>query len=325
MKYREAIREALRHSLSSDPSTFVIGVDVARMGGPFRVTAGLVDEFGTDRVIDAPIAEMGLMGMAVGAAMCGLRPVIELMYIDFIGVCLDPLLNQAAKARFMSGGQVRVPMVVRTQFGAGGRAGAQHSQSLEGLFAAIPGLTVVAPATVGDAYGLLASAILTDDPVVVIENRHLYASRHEGITAADLSPVPLGKARVARTGTDVTCVSWSRMVGACVRVSDRLAASGGPSVEVIDLRTIYPWDTEMVAESVGRTARLVVAHEAVRDFGVGAEIAAWVAEHHLVDIDSPILRVAPPRSPIPFSAPLEDSYLVSDADLARAFVDCARW
>jgi pyruvate/2-oxoglutarate/acetoin dehydrogenase E1 component len=325
VKYREAACEALRRALRADEDVYLIGVDIGRVGGPFRVTAGLWEEFGSRRIIDTPIAEMGLMGLAVGSAMAGLRPIVELMYVDFIGVCLDPLLNQAAKARFMSGGHARVPMVVRTQFGAGGRAGAQHSQSLEGMLALIPGLKVVCPATVADAYGLLAAAIEDPDPVIVIENRRLYGRKDEALRLEDLEPTPIGRARIARPGTDVTCVTYSRMVHVCVEAANALAARGGPSIEVVDLRTIYPWDRELVEASVGRTSRLVVAHEAPGEFGVGAEISAWVAESKLFELDAPILRVTPPRQPVPFSPPLEDAYLVAEEDLVDAFVRSAAW
>lgn len=325
VKYREAINEALRRALDEDEDVVLIGVDIGRSGGPFRVTEGLLEAFGPDRVIDAPIAEMGIMGLAVGAAIAGLRPVVELMYMDFLGVCLDPLLNQAAKAEFMSGGQVQVPLVVRTQVGVGGRAGAQHSQSLEAMLAGIPGLKVVFPSTVDDAFGLLASAIRDPGPVVVVENRRLYSARNDRLTPEDLQLVPLGRGCVRNAGADLTCVSYSRMVDVCLSAAEHVREEHGLSVEVIDLRTIQPWDREIVLDSVRKTSRLLVVHEATQEYGVGAEIASFVQEKAFASLDAPVMRLGAPHTPVPFSPVLEDAFIVSDGDVSRALAQLASW
>lgn len=293
-----------------------LGTDIGASGGPYKVTKGLIEEFGPDRVVDLPVAEMGALGMAVGAAISGLRPVVELMYLDFLGVALDPLLNQAAKAELMSGGQAIVPLVVRTQFGAGGRAGAQHSQSLEALVAGIPGLQVVCPSTPRDAYGLFVSAMSTRRPVVFIENRRLYPLDDPGLVVEDLVPVPMGEARTVRHGSDLTCVSYSRMVHVCAAAAETVA-SEGISVEVIDLRTLQPWDLGSIAASVTKTGKLLIVHEAPTAFGIGAEISAWVAEHCIYSLNGPIVRIGAPRTVVPFSPPLEDLYLVNETSVAE--------
>jgi len=305
IRFSRAIRAALEHELEADPAVVVFGVDVGAGGGVFGLTRGLHDRW-PDRVRDTPISETAVIGAGVGAAMAGLRPVVELMYLDFIGVCLDQLLNQAAKLRFMTGGAVEIPIVVRTQFAAGRSSGSQHSQSLEALLAHIPGLTVVMPSTVADTYGLLRAAIQDPNPVVFIENRLLY--ERKGVMPPPDHLVPISKARIARPGRDVTVVSWSRMVHDCLAAADAVAA-GGIDVEVVDLRTIAPFDRAAVLESVAKTGRLLIAHEAVTDFGAGAEIAAVVANEAFWALDAPVRRVGAPFLPAPYAPNLERLWL----------------
>jgi 2-oxoisovalerate dehydrogenase E1 component len=271
----------------------------------FGLTRGLADKY-PGRVRDTPISESAVVGAAVGAAMAGMRPVVEIMYVDFLGVCLDQLMNQAAKLRFMTGGAVSLPLVVRTQFGAGRSSGSQHSQSLEALLAHIPGLTVVMPSTPADTYGLLRSAIRDPNPVIFIENRLLYGRK--GPRPDPDSLVPLGRAAIRREGTDVTLVSYSRMVHDCVEAADQVQAEG-ISVEVIDLRTIAPLDFDTVLRSLAKTNRLVIAHEAVTGFGVGAEIAATAARQGFWTLDAPIIRVGAAPTPAPYAPSLERVWL----------------
>jgi len=312
--YLEAIRNALAAAMRADPRVLVLGEDVAE-GGPWGATAGLVEEFGPERVRDTPISEAAICGIAIGAAQSGLRPVVEIMFVDFLTLALDQLVNQAAKARFMSGGQLQVPLVVRTQGGAGQRGGAQHSQSLEAWLTHVPGLKVAMPSTAADAAGLLTSAIADPNPVVVVENKSLYFRREDAAGASQ--PTPLGRARIARAGRDVTVVALSRLVHEALAAAADLAAEG-IEVEVIDPRTLVPLDLETIVESVARTHRLVVAHEAVKHGGFGAEIAAQVQETVFDELDAPIERVGAPFAPIPFSPPLEDSYLPGCAEISAA-------
>ena len=310
----KAISTTIAQAMRADPDVFVLGEDVSA-GGPFTTTAGLVEEFGAARVIDTPISEAAICGVAVGAAQSGLRPVLEIMYVDFITLALDQLVNQAAKAHFMSGGQLTVPMVLRTQGGAGQRAAAQHSQSLEAWLTHVPGLTVVMPSGAADAAGLLASAIASPGPVVVVENKVLYFRREP--VPDPVQPVPLGKAAIRRPGRDVTVVALSRMVGEALAAAEDLAAEG-IEVEVIDPRTLVPLDLETIVESVRRTNRLVVAHEAVLHGGFGAEVAAAVQHAAFDDLDAPVERVGAPFQPIPLSPPLEDAYLPGAAEIRSA-------
>ncbi|MER5436765.1 dehydrogenase E1 component subunit alpha/beta [Streptomyces sp. NPDC002588] len=308
----DAVRLALEHELTADPSVFVAGIDVGAGGNVFGLTRGLAQAF-PGRVRDTPISESAIIGTAVGAAMAGMRPVVEIMYMDFIGVCLDMLLNQAAKLRFMTGGRASMPLVVRTQFGAGRSSGSQHSQSLEALLAHIPGLTVVMPSSPADTYGLLRAAIQDPNPVVFVENRLQYGFK--GPRPAEGHLLPLGKAKVVREGTDVTLVSWSRMVQDCLAAAELLAAEG-VSVEVVDLRTVAPLDRETVLASLAKTNRLVIAHEAVRDFGVGAELAALAVDEGFWHLDAPVTRVAPPAVPAPYAPSLERLWLPSRDTIA---------
>ena len=295
-----ALRAAMSDALADDPRVVLAGIDVAG-GNVFGLTKGLAQTW-PDRVLDTPISESAIVGLGVGAAMVGLRPVVEIMYLDFVGVAFDQLLNQAAKLRFMTGGAVRLPLVVRTQFGSGKSSGSQHSQSLEALLAHIPGLTVVMPSNAADAYGLLRTAIDDDNPVVFIENRLLY--ERKGPAPPQGHRVPIGKARIVRPGRDVTIVSWSRMVHESLTAAERLAAEG-IDCEVLDLRTISPLDRHTVLDSFARTNRMVIAQDAVTDFGVGAEIAALAVGEGFWSLDAPVMRVGAPYSPAPYAPGLE--------------------
>jgi len=310
----DAIHDALEAELTADERVLVAGIDVAAGGNVFGLTRGLHDTFG-ERVRDTPISETAVMGLGVGAAMAGMRPVVELMYLDFVGVCLDQLLNQAAKMPFMTGGEAQMALTVRTQFGAGRSSGSQHSQSLEALLAHIPGLTVVMPSTPADTYGLLRAAVQDPNPVVFIENRLLYGMKGPQPPADHL--VPLGRSAVVRSGTDVTVVSVSRMVHEAVAAADDLAGEG-VSVEVIDLRTVAPLDLAPVLGSVAKTSRLLVAHEAVVPFGIGAEIAATVAKEAFWSLDAPIERVGAAPTPPPYAPGLEQAWLPDRTDIATA-------
>jgi len=310
----DAVRLALEYSLAGDDRVFIAGVDVGEGGNVFGLTRGLHDRFG-DRVRDTPISETAIVGLAVGAAMAGMRPVVEVMYLDFIGVCLDQLLNQAAKMPFMTGGAAEMALVVRTQFGAGRSSGSQHSQSLEALLAHIPGLTVVMPSTPADTYGLLRAAIDDPNPVVFIEHRLLYGMKGSQPPPGHI--VPLGRSAVVREGRDVTVVSVSRMVLEAQAAADALAEEG-VSVEVVDLRTVAPLDVDPVLASVHKTGRLVIAHEAVVPFGIGAEVAATVASEAFWDLDAPIERVGAAATPPPYAPELERAWLPDRAAIVAA-------
>ncbi len=316
----DAIHDALDIELRTDERVFIAGIDVAAGGNVFGLMRGLHDEYG-DRVRDTPISESAIVGAGVGAAMAGMRPVVEIMYLDFIGVCLDQLLNQAAKLPFMTGGAAEMALTVRTQFGAGRSSGAQHSQSLEALLAHIPGLTVVMPSTPADTYGLLRAAIQDPNPVVFIENRLLYGMKGPRPPADHL--VPIGKASVVRAGTDVTVVSVSRMVHEALAAAEVLEAEG-ISAEVIDLRTVAPLDTDTILTSVAKTSRLLIAHEAVVPHGIGAEIAAVVAKEGFWSLDAPIQRIGAAATPAPYSPVLEKAWLPGREEITAAVRDLAR-
>jgi 2-oxoisovalerate dehydrogenase E1 component len=310
----DAIRTALEAELTEDDRVFIAGIDVGDGGNVFGLTRGLREQFG-DRVRDTPISETAIVGLGVGAAMAGMRPVVELMYVDFLGVCLDQLLNQAAKLPFMTGGAAQMGLTVRTQFGAGRSSGSQHSQSLEAMLAHIPGLSVVMPSTPADTYGLLRAAIQDPNPVVFIENRLLYGMKGPQPEADHL--VPIGKAAVVRDGTDLTVVSMSRMLHEALAAAESVAAEG-ISVEVIDLRTIAPLDLPTVLESVRKTNRLLIAHEAVVPFGIGAEIAATVAREALDHLDAPIERIGAAATPPPYAPGLEQAWLPDRSNIEAA-------
>jgi acetoin:2,6-dichlorophenolindophenol oxidoreductase subunit beta len=311
--YLQAITTTLAQAMRADERVLVLGEDVAE-GGPWGATAGLADEFGAERVRNTPISEAAITGIAIGAAQSGLRPVVEIMFIDFLTLALDQLVNQAAKAHFMSGGQLQVPLVVRTQGGAGQRGGAQHSQSLEAWLTHVPGLKVVMPSTAADAAGLLTGAIADPNPVVFVENKSLYFRREH---VAHDGAVPLGSARVVREGRDVTVVALSRLVHESLAAAEALAEEG-VKVEVIDPRSLVPLDLDTIVESVAKTHRLVIAHEAVEHGGFGAELAAQAQAAAFDELDAPIVRVGAPFTPIPFTPPLEDAYLPGRADVIAA-------
>ncbi len=323
----QAINEALHVALASDPDVILIGEDVAggggraaqgieeAWGGIMGATKGLYTAFGAERVRDTPISEMGFLGAAVGAALTGLRPVVELMFIDFLGVAFDPLLNQAAKLRYMLGGRARVPLTVRTVTGAGLRAAAQHSQSLYGLTTAIPGLKTVCPSNPADAKGLLLAAIRDDDPVVFCEPKSILFTKGD-VPEGDYV-VPLGKAAVARAGSDVTLVGVGKTVHVALEAAEALAAEG-TSAEVIDLRSLSPLDGEAILTSLARTGRLVVIDEAPPRCGIAGDVAALCADRGFDLLDAPIKRVTAPHAPVPFSPVLEDLYVPSAARVLAA-------
>lgn len=310
----EAIRTGLHEEMERDASVYIFGEDVA-LGGPFGATRGLAEAFGKNRVVNTPISEGAVMGLAIGAAAAGLRPIVEVMFIDFITLALDQLVNHGAKLHYMSGGQLKIPLTVRVQCGISGHMGAHHSQSLEAWLAHVPGLKVVLPSTPADAKGLLRSAIRDDNPVVFIEHRGLYWTRGEVPDGDGL--VPIGEAHVARRGEQATVVAFARMTQAALEAADELAAEG-ISVEVIDLKTLSPLDTETLAASVKKTGRLVVVHEAVEQGGFGAEIAARIQEAAFYYLDSPIARAAARFAPVPASPALEPYFAPAKADIVRA-------
>jgi pyruvate dehydrogenase E1 component beta subunit len=299
-----AINATLARAMRDDERVIVLGEDVAA-GGPFMATSGLAEEFGAARVLNTPISEGAVCGVAIGAAQAGLRPVIEIMFIDFLTLALDQLVNQAAKAHFMSGGQLTVPLVLRTQGGAGQRSGAQHSQSLEAWLTHVPGLKVVMPSSAADAAGLLRSAIDDPGPVVFVENKSLYFRRER--MADEPDRIPIGRAEVIRPGRDITLIATSRLVAEALDVAARLALDG-IEAEVIDPRTLIPLDIDTIGESVRRTGRAVIAHEAVTVGGFGGELAAQVQQVAFDCLEAPIQRVGAPFTPVPVSPPLEDAY-----------------
>lgn len=311
MTYADAAKQALAEEMRRDPTIWALGEDLGR-GGVFGQYQGMAEEFGPERIADTPISEAAILGAAVGAAMSGTRPVVEMRFADFALCAVDELVNQAAKARYMFGGQTKVPLVVREPMGMWRSSAAQHSQSLESWYTHIPGLVVVCPSTPHDNLGLLKSSIRCDDPVVYMEHKNLWGFEGE---VPDDDPIPLGVARIARTGRDLTIVSWS---STCYKVM--LAAvtleEEGLEAEVIDLRTLWPWDKSTVLDSVEKTGRLLVAHEAVQVGGFGAEVAATVADRAFSSLRAPIKRIGAPRVPIPYAPPLEDLLRVTPERIA---------
>ncbi len=310
MSYREAARLALAEEMRRDPRVWALGEDLGR-GGVFGQYQGLQEEFGPERVVDTPISEAAIMAVAVGAAMAGTRPVVEMRFSDFALCAIDELVNQAAKARYMFGGQCRVPLVVREPIGMWRSSAAQHSQSLEAWYVHIPGLVVLAPATPADNRALLKAAIRCDDPVVYLEHKNLWPLEGEVPEAEEVAEI--GRARRLRFGNDLTLVSWSATVHAAAEAAETLADEG-IDVDLLDLRSLWPWDKEAVLESAARTGRLIVAHEAVRVSGFGAEIAATVAE----ELGIPVARLGAPRIPVPYSPPLEAELQVTAEAIAAA-------
>jgi pyruvate/2-oxoglutarate/acetoin dehydrogenase E1 component len=321
MTYAQAARTALAQEMERDSTVWVLGEDLGPEGGVAGQYAGLQERFGKDRIVDTPISESTIMGSAIGAALCGTRPVVELRYADF-GLCAaDEIVNQAAKIRYMLGGQVRVPAVIRQPIGLRDGMAAQHSQSTEAWWIHIPGLVVVAPATPADNHALLKAAIRCDDPVIYMEHKELWTV--SGEVDDDAPPAALGKARIVRAGTDITIVTWSSMVGVCVEAAAKLADSGC-SAEVIDLRTLWPWDRDAVFESIRKTGRLLVVHQAVRVGGFGAEIVAEATEHLFSRLKSAPRRLAAPRVPVPYAEPLETLCRVSEAQIVTAALEMVR-
>ncbi len=310
LSYREAVRDALSQAMRQDEDVFIMGEDIAEMGGSMGVTQGLFDEFGGERVRNTPISEMAIVGTGIGAAMQGMRPVVEIMYEDFLTLSLEQIVNQAAKHRYMSGGQVSVPVVFRTQGGAGWSPGAQHAQQLEAWFVHIPGLKVIFASTPEDVRGLLWSAIYDDNPVVFFEHRTLYGIK--GNVPEEIEPIPIGKARVHREGEDVTVIATGRLVHEALEAAEQ-AEKEGISVEVVDPRTLQPLDEEALVASVKKTNRAVVAHEAVTRMGFGAEVAS-VLQYQAFDwLDAPIERVGAKFTPLPF-APVMEQFVIPHAD-----------
>jgi pyruvate dehydrogenase E1 component beta subunit len=320
MNTAQAINLALHDAMALDPTVLALGEDIAdaQGGGVFKCTAGLSAKFGTERVRSTPIAEQAIVGAAVGAALAGMRPVAEIMLMNFMTVAMDQIVNHAAKLRFMTGGQTHVPLTIRTTTGAGFGTGGQHADYLEAWFAHTAGIKVVAPSTPADAYGLLLSCIFDDDPCIFVENLPLYFQPGEAPVPGQR--VPLGKAKVVRTGSDVTVISYSRTLHDVLAVADELAQRG-VSVEVIDLRSIVPLDMDTVLASVGRTSRAVVAHEAQVDFGVGAEIAARLHRELFGQLRAPVGRVGAARSPVPYSKTLEAAFVPTRERITAAILD----
>lgn len=312
LTYAQALNQALRQELRADPRVFLMGEDIGRHGGIFTVTKGLWEEFGADRVRDTPISESGFVGVGIGAAMAGLRPVVELLFMDFALVAADQIVNQAAKLRYMAGGTVSVPLVIRAQQGGGRGNGAQHSQSFESWFAQVPGLIVVAPATPHDAKGLLTSAMRANNPVIFIEHKLLYFTRGE-VPEAEYT-IPIGKAEIRRAGKDITLVAYSRMLLTALQAAEELA-NIGIDAEVIDLRTIEPLDMDTILESVQRTRRLLTVHEAHANCGLGAELVARVYERAPRALVTPARRLGAKHVPIPVAEPLENAVLPQVSDI----------
>jgi pyruvate dehydrogenase E1 component beta subunit len=315
LTFAQAVNEALAEELRRDETVFVIGEDVAEAGTPFKVLSGLVDEFGTERIVDSPISEAGITGVGVGAAMTGLRPVVDIMFGDFLTLVMDQLANQAAKTHYMSGGKLKVPLTLRTTMGATRRSAAQHSQSLHAWVAHVPGLKVVLPSTPADAKGLLKTAIRDDNPVVFIEDKMDYSVKGE-VPGGEYT-IPFGVADIKRPGEDVTIVATSSMVRVALAAADMLAADG-ISAEVIDPRTLVPLDEEALVRSAQKTGRAIVVDEGHRRYGAGAELAAVIAEGAFYNLDAPVRRLGALDVPIPFSPPLEDETVPTPDTVAAA-------
>jgi pyruvate/2-oxoglutarate/acetoin dehydrogenase E1 component len=310
LSYREAVRDAMSTAMRRDDDVFIMGEDIAEMGGSMGVTQGMLEEFGPERVRNTPISEMAIVGAGIGAAIAGMRPIVEIMYQDFTTLAMEQIVSQAAKHRYMSGGQIKVPLTIRTQGGAGWSPGAQHAQQLEAWFVHVPGLKVVFPSTPEDVRGLLWSSIYEDNPIVFFEHRTLYGIKGE--VPDEIEPIEIGKARIHREGEDVTVVATGRLVHESLKAADQ-AAEEGISVEVFDPRTLQPLDEDALIASVKKTNRAVVAHEAVTRMGWGAEVAAVVQEKAFDYLDAPIARVGAKFTPIPF-APVMEEWVVPHAE-----------
>jgi len=315
LTFAQAIREAMAEEMRRDATVCVMGEDVAEAGTPFKVLSGLVEEFGKDRVLDTPISEAGFTGMAVGAAMTGLRPIVDIMFGDFITLTMDQMVNQAAKVHYMSGGKWKVPMVMRTTLGATRRSAAQHSQSLHAWFSHVPGLKVVLPSTPYDAKGLLKSAIRDENPVVFFEDKMMY--KLKGPVPSEEYTIPLGLADVKREGRDITLIATSSMVQVALGAA-ALLAEAGISAEVIDPRTMWPLDEKTLIESAKKTSRVIVIDEGYERYGVTAELASVIAAGAFYDLDAPVKRMGAMHVPIPFSPPLEDVTVPTDQTVFEA-------
>ncbi|MBU3687937.1 MAG: alpha-ketoacid dehydrogenase subunit beta [Acidimicrobiales bacterium mtb01] len=310
LPYVMAFNEAVRQAMEDDPNVFCAGEDIGAFGGVFGTFGGLQAKFGAERVVDTPISEQAIIGLGVGAAVTGLRPIVDLMFMDFMCVAMDQIVNQAAKLKYMFGGEARIPLTITTAGGGGLSAAAQHSQSLEALLCHIPGLKVVHPATPYDMKGLMAACIREDNPTVMIKHKRLLGI--QGPVPEERYIVPLGVANVVRPGNDVTIVAWGRMVHEATAVAEKLAGEG-IQCEVIDPRTLQPLDIDTIVASAKKTNRVVVVHEAVRFGGLGAEVAAQIQEHAFDYLDAPVGRIAAPFSPVPFSPALEQHYIPDGA------------
>lgn len=316
--YAQAIQEAMREEMRRDERVILIGEDIGVYGGAFGVTAGMIEEFGPRRVKDTPISEAAIAGAAVGAAATGLRPIMEIMFMDFVTLTMDQIVNQAAKMRYMYGGKASVPLVVRMPAGSGTGAAAQHSQSLEAWLCHVPGLKVVAPGTPRDAKGLLKAAIRDDNPVMFVEQKLLY--RTEGEVPEEMEPIPIGVAEVKRSGTDVTVIAYGRMLPRALAAAEQAQAQG-IGVEVVDPRTLVPLDHDTLIASVKKTGRAIIVHEACKTAGYGAEIAAMIAESEAFDyLDAPIQRIAGADTPIPYNPQLEQEIVPSEQDILDAIL-----
>jgi len=318
LTYREAVREALREEMKRDPKVFLLGEEIAEYGGSYKVTQGLLEEFGHERVRNTPLAEASIAGAALGAAIVGLRPVAEIMYIDFSFIASDQIINQIAKLRYMTGGMVKVPLVIRTQGGGGVSAGPHHSQSLEAIFAHIPGLYVVMPSNAYDAKGLLKSSIREDNPVMFIEHKKLYGESCE-VPEKEYT-IPLGKGAIKREGKDMSIITYSRCVNFAMEAAEELTKDG-IDVEVVDLRTLRPLDEDIILSSVQKTSKAMVVYEACRTGGFGAEIAAIIGEKAFDYLDAPIKRVASLDSPVSFNPRQEQYILVNPAKIRAAALE----
>jgi len=312
--YREALREGLREEMLRDDEVFLLGEDLAQFGGSYKVTRGLLEEFGPERVRNTPISEAAIVGAALGAALAGMRPVAEIMYIDFITLAMDQIINQAAKVRYMFGGKAKAALVIRTQGGAGRSSGPHHAQSLETWFCHTPGLMVVMPSTPYDAKGLIKTSIRNDNPIIFIEHKLLY--NEKGLVPDEEYLIPLGKADIKREGRDVTLIATSRMVLKALKAAEALAQDG-IEAEVIDPRTLVPLDEEAILQSVKKTGRLVIIHEACKRAGYGAEIGALVVEKAFDYLDAPIKRIAAANTPVPFAPILEDFVIPNEESIIR--------
>jgi pyruvate dehydrogenase E1 component beta subunit len=313
--FAQATLEAMEEEMTRDEKVFVMGEDIARQGGIFGQFKGLPEKFGNDRVKDTPITETAIIGAAIGSALAGMRPVADMHFADFMGVCMDEIFNQMAKIHYMFGGQKTIPMVIRAPDGLINQAAAQHSQSIESWFMHMPGVKVVIPSNPADAKGLLKSAIRDDNPIIYFEHKALFNTKGQVPEGEYLTPI--GKASVLREGSDVTLVSYSYTMGLALKAADILEKDG-ISVECIDLRTISPIDKDTILASVAKTSRLAIAHEAVKQGGVGAEISAIVAEEAIDLLDAPIVRVGAPFTPVPFARPLEQAYRITPEKIASA-------